>query len=645
MKATELLSHFQHRTEPLFLPGFSGPPSRHADSQQRLFPEKTSELVAAAERIVSDHSWPLLGLGDKSFGTPINWHCDPLSGSEWPLDYHADMNLNRGDSSDVRVLWELNRLPHFLTLSQAYAVTNDERFSEEFFQQVESWRSQNPYGYGANWNCAMEVALRAMNLLGAFEIFRHSPLLDEKKLRGVLATFEQHGTFIRQNLEFSYIATSNHYLSDIAGLVWIAVMLPELEAAEAWRGFGLRELLREFDKQVLPDGADFEASTGYHRFVLELFLYTFIICRANAIEIDDRYWRKLHEMLDYTRAYLRPDGHAPLIGDSDSGQVFPISRRSGDDHAYVLAIGAALFNDPQLQPPGFAIPEEVLWTLGEQGVDAYQRLTPLETSAGSHGFPDAGTYILRDGDLYLLFNTSGAGVNGRGSHGHNDALSIEVSACGRPFIVDPGSYVYTADLRERHRFRSTAYHSTIQVDECEQNTTEEQFPFVIGDEAHARGLVWQTGSDIDCVAAEHHGYTRLSQPVTHRRTITFNKPERWWLVEDELAGTGTHELAIRFHFDTGLEVSPIDDRLVRAYDRISGARLFVYSLDLHQEPEFERQFTSRDYHAKSESVAACWRVRVETPCVFRWALVPACGNVGDSECLSLLARLRQQSPA
>lgn len=642
MNAVELLTHFQRRTRPQFLAGFSELSGTRVASQQGLSPEAPSALVTAAERIVSDHSWPLLGLGDRSFGTAINWHRDPMSGQEWPRDYHSGLNLNRGDGSDVRGLWELNRLPHLITLAQAYAVTNDERFGDEFFQQVESWRLQNPYGYGANWNCAMEVALRAMNLVAAFEVFRHSSRLDEKKLAGLLALFDQHGTFIRRNLEFSYLATSNHYLSDVTGLVWLGLMLPELRQAGAWRDFGLREMLSEMDKQVLDDGADFESSTGYHRFVLELFLYTFIMCRANAVAIDDRYWSKLHAMLEYTRVYLRPDGYAPLVGDSDSGQVLPARRRSGDDHAYVLALGAVVFKDPNLKLPDREMPDEVFWILGEQGVATYRALDSSPALEVSRSFLDAGTHILRDGDLYLLLNASNAGVNGRGSHGHNDALSIEVSACGRAFIVDPGSYVYKADLKERHRFRSTAYHSTIQIDEREQNTTAEHLPFVIGDEAHPYASGCETGSDVDYVAAKHYGYTRFPPPVVHRRTVKFNKPERWWLVRDELAGSGTHDLAIRFHFDTGLEVSR-DGGLVRAYDPVSGARLFVSSLDLPEAPEFEKQYTSRDYLAKSESVAACWRVRVQVPCFFRWALVPAGSNVDDLECLILLMRLDEQS--
>ena len=349
MTGVELLDHFRNRSQPLFLPGFS---SRLSTVQTDLFPDETRELLILADRIVENHSWPLLGAGEKDFGEQIDWHLDPLSGYHWPLEYHADLNLFRDDGSDARILWELNRLPHFLTLARAYAVTGDEKFTREFLAQLQSWHAQNPYGMGVNWNCAMEVALRATNLLGAFEIFRHSPLWDEQSLARLLAIFDQHGEFIRENLEFSYIATSNHYLSDVVGLVWLGTMLPEMQAARDWREFGLREMFREMDKQVLADGADFESSTGYHRFVLELFLYTFILCRANNIEIAERYWAKLRRMLYYVRAYLRPDGRAPLVGDSDSGQFLPINKRGADDHGYVLAIGAAAFGDPNLSVPG-----------------------------------------------------------------------------------------------------------------------------------------------------------------------------------------------------------------------------------------------------------------------------------------------------
>ena len=605
MNSAELLSHFRQRTKPRFFPGFSD--TSTGDLFQQRFGGASRDLIDEANRICDDHRWPLLGFGEKNFGDEIEWRRDPISGFVHPLTYHRDVQLIRDDGSDARVLWELNRLGHLITLGQAYSISGAEKFTNEFLSHIRSWSEQNPYGLGPNWHCAMEVALRAMNLLVTLELFKASPEITEQTFTQLLALLDQHGTYIRNNLEFSYIATSNHYFSDVTGLLWLGTMLPELRDASEWRQFGFREMLREMDKQVLPDGADFESSTGYHRFVVELLLYSFLLCRLNDLKIPQRYWQKLRMMLEYVRGYLRPDGLAPLIGDSDSGQVIPMRQRAANDHAYLLAIGAVALNDSGLSSTSRETPEEVLWLLGKVGLGVFDSLPGSAEVPVSISFPDAGLHILRHEDLCLSFNTSHAGINGRGSHGHNDALSIEVSACGRAFIVDPGTFVYTGDLASRHKFRSTAFHSTVEVDGHDQNTTNVNMPFVIGDEAKPRVLVWETGREFDKVSAEHYGYKRLPNPLTHRRTITFNKSDPCWLIDDEFIGDGEHDFSIRFHFDAGLEVTASEGSVI-AHDRTSGVCLVVCALTLEATPELQIQSISYDYGHQMESTTACWNV-------------------------------------
>ena len=652
MSRAELLAHFRERPSPKFFPGFIDA-TNTARLQREIFPEETNELVAQAERIAKDHCWPLLGFGEKCFGEDeVNWNRDPLSDYEWPLEFHADINLFRGDGSDARVLWEMNRLAHLITLGRAYALMSEARpsgrasldsesFSQEFLRHVRSWRTQNPVGRGANWSCAMEVALRAMNLLGAFSLFLPSPHVNEDALAELLTMFDQHGAHIRRNLEYSHIATSNHYMCDVAGLLWLGVMLPELQDASEWREFGLRELLNEVDKQILPDGADSESSTGYHRLKLELLLYSFVLCRANGIRIDEKYWQKLQAMAEYTRAYLRPDGRAPLTGDSDSGQVLPIVRRAADDHAYVLCLAAAALQEPELKI-STAPCEEFVWLLGEQGLRDFQSL-PVASPIRSTAFPDAGIYVLRDDDLYMLFNASGCGLNGRGSHGHNDALSIEVSAGGSSFIVDPGSYIYTANLRERHLFRSTAYHSTVQVNDVEQNTTEEAMPFVVGDEAHPRVIEWETNAEFDHMIAEHDGYRRLPGPVTHRRSIRFDKSARYWLIEDSFSGEDAHDFAFRFHCAPGIDVEVTADGNVQLCDKIGGARLLIAPLTEGAPPVLEPSFVSTDYGAKEASTIVCWFHRGGVSARKRWALIPSSGSEDESRVTRLIVSLRART--
>jgi uncharacterized heparinase superfamily protein len=283
-------------------------------------------------------------------------------------------------------------------------------------------------------------------------------------------------------------------------------------------------------------------------------------------------------------------------------------------------LGAAVFQEPHFKIAG-SPPQEMLWVLGEQGLRDYQAL-PVGEPAHSQAFAEAGTYVLRNGDLYLLFNASGSGVNGRGSHGHNDALSIEVSACGSAFIVDPGSYVYTADLKERHRFRSTSYHSTVEVDGAEQNITDEQAPFVIGNEAEPRVITWATGPETEVVSAEHTGYGRLTHPLTPRRTVRFEKPRRFWVVEDGLIGEGEHDFSFRFHFAPGLECSVRSDAMIEVCDKMNGARLIISASGIDAQPELEERFSSRDYGAKKPSVSVCWRVRAVMPTTARFVLIP-----------------------
>jgi hypothetical protein len=633
MSGAELLEHFRTRARPRLPAGFE-----EAGAARDFLSGKRVELEAEAREVIA-HRWPLLGYGAREFGARVDWLREPASGVRWPSGFHGDVRLVRGDGSDVRVLWELNRLGHLLTLARAYAAgVGGEESAEEFFGQVEGWRAQNPPGRGPNWACAMEVALRAVNLLAAFRLFRSSNALDEGRLARLLALFDAKGRHVRRNLEYSYIAAGNHYLSDLVGLLWLGLLLPELGGAEGWREFALRELLRELDRQVSADGADWEASTNYHRFVAEIFLYSFLLCRENGLDVGGRAWSKVRAMLEYSRAILRPDGRAPLVGDADGGQFLPLVRRRADEHAHLLAVGAAVFREPRFKVCEEA-PEEVFWLLGSEGVRTFEGLAAAPEPK-SQTFPHAGVCVLRAGDLYLHLNAGGAGLNGRGAHGHNDALSIEVAACGVGFVQDPGTYVYTSDLRARREFRSTAYHSTVEVDGAEQNTTPESLPFYNGDEARPRIITFDATEEVDEVVAEHRGYERLpAGALTHRRAVTLRKRERFWLVEDVVTGGGEHDFRFVFHAAPGREIRPEGSR-VEILDTASGARLFVVSLEDLEDVSIEPRWASREYGSKEQSWAAVWNVKASAPLRARWLLVPVRAGEDAAARLELVNNFR-----
>src|SRR5207244_4218272 len=88
-------------------------------------------------------------------------------------------------------------------------------------------------------------------------------------------------------------------------------------------------------------------------------------------------------------------------------------------------------------------------------------------------------------------------------------------------------------------------------------------PFAMRRDAHVRVLRWRAEQDVDVLDAEHTGYERLAEPVTHRRRICFVKEPFAWLVLDSLAGRGEHRVESFLHLAPGGELRPADTERLR----------------------------------------------------------------------------------
>jgi len=336
----ELASRIRASLDRILLPGLADLESTVAAVKQR-FPDSTEESRLEAEAIL-EHRIRLFGRVF-DLGPKIDWHRDPHADVRWPLAHYSHVPLVIGEGADVRVVWELNRLQHLVPLGRAYLMTNDERYSEEFLLGLASWYEDNPPRFGVNWTVAMEAGIRAVNIIAALEMFRGSPNISDQAIELILKILLAHGRFIRANLEFSYRTTSNHYLSNLIGLYAIGVTLPELREARGWRDYSGRRLVKEMKQQVLADGVDYELSTGYHRFVLEIFSLFALLCRTSSFDPGPAFWASLEAMFGFVRAYLKPDNKAPAIGDSDDGRLIKFKERSAADHSYLMSIGAIMF--------------------------------------------------------------------------------------------------------------------------------------------------------------------------------------------------------------------------------------------------------------------------------------------------------------
>jgi uncharacterized heparinase superfamily protein len=182
---------------------------------------------------------------------------------------------------------------------------------------------------------------------------------------------------------------------------------------------------------------------------------------------------------------------------------------------------------------------------------------PFDTASngGVRHFPDAGLVVVRDARRFLLVSNGPVGTAGFGNHKHNDLLGFEYHVDGHAVVVDPGSYVYTADPDARNLFRGTGSHNTLSIDGDEQNEFRPEWLFRMFEKAHPDRLEIADGAEALTVRGRHSGYMRLPQGVAHQRTFALSRQEGTLAVRDVLDGRGTHTLRWHFHFSPGVELT------------------------------------------------------------------------------------------
>jgi hypothetical protein len=493
---------------------------------------------------------------------PIPWHQDLTSGYTWrQRTFYRQISVPHG-RADIKVPWELSRCQHLPTLGIAHLASGEARYAAEVVAQIDDWIDANPPGYGVNWAATMEVAIRAINWLWAVHLIGGAPELSDEFLTRFLASLLAHARHISANIElYDGGLTTNHTLADHAGLLHLGLALADLPEAAAWIEEAMAGLEQCMATQVAADGVDFENSIPYHRLVLEMLAACHLLAERNGRHFSADYRTSLRRMFTFVLHYTRPDGLAPVIGDSDDGRLFILGSYfdwQPQDHRYLLALGSVVFADEELAGPARSVPgavEEAGWLLGAGAVARLAAPFPSPAAPPSRAFAPSGRYVMRSGGHHAVICADEVGTAGLGNHKHNDILSFELSVGGVAMVVDGGSYLYTSDPAWRERFRSTRAHNTVVVDGREQN--EMTGPFGMRPDARVEVRAWDSRPDRDLFCAEHTGYARLPEPVIHRRRMVMAKHPFAWLVLDELLGRGEHEIESFLHFAPGGELGAV----------------------------------------------------------------------------------------
>lgn len=297
----------------------------------------------------------------------INWFVDYKSGFFFiPWKYSSQKKcyrvMNEKKGVDIKCPWELGRLYHLLQMAVLAATdaTLRNTIILEFKNEITDFIEMNPIGKSVQWSAPMDVSIRMVNMLLAYDILRQCDTQGFMDI-SFQASFEKH---IRETLRFvinhmEYIGRigTNHYLSNIAGIIFAAAYLEEGKWTDAYLAFGVQELIDQVEKQFYNEGAHFEGSTSYHRLSTEFVLYPMALVfgvlkterRKAFLKYDNSDVKRLKKIglqkydlystnffpqwfIDrvcnagvFTNIILKDNNEVVQIGDNDSGRLLKLT--------------------------------------------------------------------------------------------------------------------------------------------------------------------------------------------------------------------------------------------------------------------------------------------------------------------------------
>jgi len=466
------------------------------------------------------------GLAEVHFPHAIDWNFVPDGNLSWS--------------------WDLNRHQFFLALATAYHYTQDVVYVEKLVALWHDWMRKNPAGKGVNWLSPFEVAARLRNWIWAYFLLAAAPGASSIFLRHAWNGIREHAAFLADHLEYHW--PNNHLLLEALSLCEFALIFRGF-VGERYLPLASKTLAEQVMQQVLADGVHGELCPMYHEIVATELSAFARLCHKLKYALPATVADRIAAMRRFSSAMRRGDGSFPLLGDSSPSDTCLRFDFAKPAHCHLA----------HWVQPGVDCPEP------------YVR-KPVSLDL----FAAAGYAILRGNarHSHLIFDFGPWSRCATTNHGHSDALSFELHASGRPWIVDSGFFHpwagESADsgLEWSRYFRSTAAHNTLLIDELEPLEICDNGN--VGRQATTRLIGYRSNSEEVAVCGETQPYWSGGGTL-HRREIalqyTGNVTVRDSVFLDPPVTTKSHRLEWFLHFapDLAVELST-DGALVARCD-------------------------------------------------------------------------------
>lgn len=502
------------------------------------------EVVKKANRILSGETF----LFGKWYGIDYKseWLKDPISGGYWNKSVYANTAaFVTPGLADVKYVLELNKLSVLTDVALAFYLTKDNTYIEYIKETLDSWKnSVMPERSVAN-RIVMDIAYRAINLIGVCILCKDSDLFEKKVEPQILGILKHHEDYMWDRLSSRWFKSqndNNHNIGELVGLLITQMCL------YGYKGKGnkkriiaeIQYLVGVLDKIIKPSGGYIEQSGNYTKVVCEFLMAFEIFSRMFKLDTEgcfQGYYKKKY--LQRLSTYLSNITYNDIIdnfGDNDGAVVLPAFEKDLYSIKHILDYTGRTRCDIDYKD----VSQWIYNSKGHDNLHVFMRV-------GKFAYYVEGAYI----------------------HAHNDLLSVLLSAKGSPIFIDKGCNYYNSGLPVKDEYSSYKAHNSVTIDGI--NTSD----------LMRVGFKNYPESELLTESRDNNGFTvsaNLSyKGITHNRSLSYSNGTV--KISDTInAGDGSsHKAVISFLLAPQLSVDNVTGNVLTLKDAINSN---VYKLML-----------------------------------------------------------------
>ena len=398
-------------------------------------------------------SFQCLGYGKLKIPKKEEWHSDNLHDYKWEVNYFNNIDyVAIDDFCDTKIPWEMSRLQYLVILAFAFIENRDNKVLKKYNSIINDWISANPPGYGINWTCTMEVAIRMTNMAISLMIIKK--YLSVEQINLINQSLTEHKRYISLFPEISDIP-GNHYLSNLMG----AFLIESISNKNKSIDIKLKNFINEAKNQFLEDGCHFEMSPTYHVMCLEMVA----IVTAFALRIKPRDNKLIIELVKIYKngvLFCEKIGNnyeVPIFGDNDSGQIVSLNKKTRNYKSLKQFLN--IINNKEFESE---LENHTALLLGISKISPSNQKIKNKDKTTVSSFNGQFFTGVKVNQLSAIMRVGMQGLKGRASHDHDDALHVSLSKNGEDILVDKGCHSYTLNKKIREKYILSSAHNSLK---------------------------------------------------------------------------------------------------------------------------------------------------------------------------------------